>query len=228
MIVSAGLAAPGAPGALRCEYLVNPLAVDVAAPRLSWELADPARGAVQSAWQVQAATSAEKLVRGEADLWNSGQVSGGDTAQVPYGGAALESMQRCHWRVRTWDGAGEASPWSAPAWWGAGLLEAADWTGQWIQEATPAPSDQRPHNGFHSGITDQPDAAKWVALDLGEAKRIDRVVLYPARPFDWREEAPGFLFPLRYRVLVAASADFSDARVVAVSRARISIGDAAT
>jgi alpha-L-rhamnosidase len=207
-------AAPGKPAALRCEYLVNPLAVDVAAPRLSWELDDPERGAVQSAWQVQVASSTEMLADDRADLWDSGKVARADTVHVAYAGAPLKAMQRCHWRVRVWNGRDEASPWSDAAFWGAGLGQ-GDWPGVWISEATPPPSDNRPHNGFHSDLSSSGDTVKWAVIDLGAPKTFDRVVLYPARPYDWIEEAPGFLFPLRYRIEVSDTDDFASPVTVA-------------
>src|SRR3989304_3046955 len=49
---------PLSPTDLRCEYLVNPLGIDVVRPRLSWRLesAKPdARGQRQAAYQVLAA-----------------------------------------------------------------------------------------------------------------------------------------------------------------------------
>lgn len=48
------------PGQLRCEYMVDPLGIDVAAPQLSWVMwADNAndRGQQQTAYQVLVATS---------------------------------------------------------------------------------------------------------------------------------------------------------------------------
>ncbi len=214
MMVSTGMAAPDAPVALRCEYLVDPLAVDATTPRLSWEIVDPGRGAVQSAYHIEVASSEDRLLAGAADRWDSGKVESRTTTHVPYGGVALSSMQRCYWRVRTWNGDGEVSPWSDTAQWGMGLLAPSDWRGEWITEATPAPSDRPAHNGFHSGFAPQADTEKWVTVDLGTAKRMDRVVLYPARPFDWKEEAPGFLFPLRYRVELSDREDFAHPRVV--------------
>jgi len=61
--------------ALRCEYRENPLGIDIARPRLSWELRDERRGARQSAYQIQVATDEAALHKGAADLWNSGKVA---------------------------------------------------------------------------------------------------------------------------------------------------------
>jgi hypothetical protein len=58
VLIAAGLPTaaegPDAPQRLRCEYAVNPLAVDVDAPRMSWEVQDTRNGAFQSAWAIQA------------------------------------------------------------------------------------------------------------------------------------------------------------------------------
>ena len=60
---------------LRCEYRVNPLGIDVTSPRLSWEMHDTRRGAVQTAYQVLVASTPQKLAADEGDLWDSGKVA---------------------------------------------------------------------------------------------------------------------------------------------------------
>ena len=77
--------------ALRCEYLEAPENIDSPAPRLSWRIESGRRGAAQSAWQIRVASSAEKLARGEADLWDSDRVAGNTTNQIAYAGRALAS-----------------------------------------------------------------------------------------------------------------------------------------
>ena len=132
--------------ALTCEYKTNPLGLDVAQPRLGWQLvpADPAaRGVRQSAYQVLVTSDSS----GQAVVWDSGRVASDQSVHVVYGGPALASRQRCYWRVRVWDGAGAESEWSETAWWEMGLLAAADWQAQWItpdfeedlSDSTPAP-----------------------------------------------------------------------------------------
>jgi len=56
MSAGAALAAPLAVGKMKCEYMTNPLGIDVAQPRLSWELSAQERGAVQQAYQVLVAS----------------------------------------------------------------------------------------------------------------------------------------------------------------------------
>ncbi len=122
---------PGAPERLRCEYAVNPLAIDVEAPRLSWELRDSRRGAYQSAYEIVAARSEADLSAGVDLLWNRGKIDSDQSIHVPYGGAEPGAGRRVYWRVRTWDGAGVASPWSEVAFWQRGF-KPDDWKARWI------------------------------------------------------------------------------------------------
>jgi alpha-L-rhamnosidase len=139
-LLTANLRAHGAdaavkPDDLRCEYLVNPLGIDAAKPRLCWKLAALRagdRGLAQNAYQVLVADSEEKLRADEGNLWDSGKVASDQCLHVEYAGKPLQSRQRCHWKVRVWDQDGKPSAWSEPALWSMGLLQAADWTAQWI------------------------------------------------------------------------------------------------
>lgn len=123
-------------GDLRCEYVSNPLGVDVPAPRLSWKLQSAQRGQRQTAYQVLVASSDRMLARAESDLWDSGKVTSEETVHIPYAGRPLTSSQRVFWTVRVWDGDDKASAWSRPASWTMGLLGEADWQGRWIGART--------------------------------------------------------------------------------------------
>jgi alpha-L-rhamnosidase len=116
---------------LRCEYLVDPLGIDEVRPRLSWVIESDRRGTRQVAWRVHVASSAARLARGEADLWDSGRVEDHRTSQVEYNGAALNSRMTCHWRVQIWDEQGGTAV-SGPAFWTTGLLRPEDWQARWI------------------------------------------------------------------------------------------------
>lgn len=205
------------PTALRCEYLVEPHAVDNLPPRLSWELACPdtvRRGMRQSAYQIAAASSLESLRSSKPDLWDSGKVASAAQNQVEYAGTPLRSRKRVYWRVRVWDEQDRPGPWSPPASFAVGLLKPEDWKARWIGHPAPLPPIQPARNGYHSALTPTADAPKVITLDLGEPRRLDAVRLWPARPYDW-PDTPGFLFPLRYRVEAGDAADGSDARVLA-------------
>lgn len=128
------------PVELRCEYLRDPLGIDLAEPRLSWKLADAdaVRGQHQTAWQIRAASHPERLAAGKADLWNSGVTKSSQSVLVPYGGKPLASNQSVYWQVRVHDMNGRPSPWSDPARFTMGLLEAEDWEGPWMHHPDAA------------------------------------------------------------------------------------------
>ncbi|MCC7491700.1 MAG: family 78 glycoside hydrolase catalytic domain [Fimbriimonadaceae bacterium] len=201
---------------LRCEYLVTPLAVEADPPRLSWELEPTAaavRNELQSAWQVRAAGSAEALAAGRDELWDSGRQPGDQTLHVPWAGPALGSRQRVWWQVRVADRSGEWSDWSAPTWFQTGLA-AADWQAQWISDPAAVDAAQPAHNGYHSEFTTSAETVKWVQLDLGRSRRCEQVVLYPARPYDWQADLPGFMFPVRYRLEASDDPQMQGARLL--------------
>ncbi len=117
---------------LRCEYLENPIGIDVTQPRLSWEVVSRARGQRQTAYQVLVAGSETGLIANQGDLWDSGKVVSDQSIQVRYGGKSLASHTACVWKVRVWDRDDRASTWSAPAKWTMGILRPADWQAKWI------------------------------------------------------------------------------------------------
>jgi len=123
---------------LRCEYLENPLGIDVRTPRLSWIVQSDLRGQRQTAYQILVASTRESLDKDAGDLWDSGKVESGETIQVTYHGKPLTSRMSCWWKVRAWDRDGRPSAWSEPASWTMGLLDTADWTAKWISQSTDA------------------------------------------------------------------------------------------
>lgn len=121
----------------RCEYADSPVGIDTPQPRLSWLLESPERAQRQTAYQVLVASSPDRLLSGQPDLWNSGKVASDQSIQIPYAGRPLVSRQRCFWRVRVWDQDGKLSE-STPTFWEMGLLQPADWQAQWIGFRTNA------------------------------------------------------------------------------------------
>ena len=135
-----------APAYLRCEYLAEPLGIGESAPRLSWIVESGERDERQTAYRILVARRESILGEDRGDLWDSGKVASDDTIGVAYEGQPLASHERCFWKVKVWDKNNRESAWSKTARWSMGLLEATDWTADWIgcnefrQRAFPAAS----------------------------------------------------------------------------------------
>jgi len=215
-LVSTVPAAPEGPGSLaavdlRCDWMVDPLGVDSAPPRLSWKLQGyGTRGLKQGASQILVASSLEILGRDEGDLWDSGRVESAEQLHVPYGGGPLHSNERVFWKVRVWDGEGRASSWSAPGTWTMGVLESGDWRGRWITDPGLL-RWTRPFLGYHSEEANSTDTRKWIQVDLGSPHPIESVRFLALR----HTVGERLGFPPRFKVELASRADLSDAVVVA-------------
>ena len=105
------------PTGLMVDLLTAPQSSPITNPNpvLSWIVNDTAVNAHQEASQVLVACSIKSLEQDNGDVWDSGQPDPGAvwksdnrSANVPYEGPALESDQSYHWKVRTWNGVGNA------------------------------------------------------------------------------------------------------------------------
>lgn len=124
---------------LQCEHQTNPLGIDIPAPRLSWILESKQRGQAQTAYEILASSSPDKLAVGKADEWDSGKVLSSESINIVYGGKPLASGQHTWWKVRVWDVNGKVSNFSAPAWFEMALLKPSDWQAHWIQRKSEGP-----------------------------------------------------------------------------------------
>ncbi len=136
---------------LRCEYLSDPLGIDETRPRLSWQIVSDKRNQSQSAYQILAASSPDRLAKDSGDLWDTDKVDSCETVAIEFAGQPLATGQKVWWKVRVWDANGQPSAWSDPATWEMGLLGADDWHGQWIArneliEPQPLPMLRREFN----------------------------------------------------------------------------------
>ena len=105
---------------LKCEYLINPIGIDIQNPRLMWNCDG---GIKQTAYRI-VAKSDEKTV------WDSGKVvSSSMYAEYPH---KLKSRERIIWSVTLWDEDDREGEPSEPAFFETGLLSASDFTAKWI------------------------------------------------------------------------------------------------
>ncbi len=117
---------------LKCEYLENPLGIDMPQPRLSWTVSSSLRGVSQSAYRILVADGRESLRNDTGNVWDSGQVSSAQSVNVVYDGQQLQSGQTYYWKVRSWNQDGEQSPWSEIHTFHTGLMQPSDWEAEWI------------------------------------------------------------------------------------------------
>jgi alpha-L-rhamnosidase len=114
-----------------CEYLQNPLGIDVSAPRFGWKL--PEKSFTQSAYQLLVDIDSAAVASGKAAIWNTGKI-GSAQQLVSYAGTALKPFTRYFWKVTTWDEKGVSHA-CATAFFETGLMNAANWKGAWITDA---------------------------------------------------------------------------------------------
>lgn len=171
---------------LQCEYLTDPLGVDVQLPRFSWKLSAGARrGQKQTAYQVLVASSPALLNAERGDVWDSGRVASSQSVLVPFGGQALVSNQTCFWKVRFWDKDEQPSAWSETARFAMGLLVPEDWRGAWIRHSDAA---SEKHLWFRKSfsLNEKPNSAFVHVASLGyhelyvNGQKADDRVLAPA------------------------------------------------
>lgn len=109
---AAGAADPAsqAPTGLLCELLRHPerTLIGDAQPELGF-IASAAR---QSAYRILVASSSAALDMDQGDAWDSGKKASEQSIDIEYAGAALEPGKSYYWKVRSWDAADVASPWS--------------------------------------------------------------------------------------------------------------------
>ena len=120
---------------LRCEYLENPLGMDVLIPRFSWVITSNRRDISQSAYRILVADSKEALKSESGNIWDSGKVPSDQSVNVTFKGSFLKSGQTYFWIVKVWNQDGEQSSWSEPALFHTGLFKSSDWSAKWIAAA---------------------------------------------------------------------------------------------
>jgi alpha-L-rhamnosidase len=118
---------------LTTEYQANPIGLETCVPRLSWKIKTDKKNALQSSYRIVCAASKNDLLNKSSLIWDSGIVKSDQSVHVEYSGIELKSGQRIWWQVKITTNTGEASEWSAPAFWEMGLLNKTDWKAKWIQ-----------------------------------------------------------------------------------------------
>ncbi len=167
-------------------------------PRFSWQMESDARGARQSAFQVQVATKRELIDK--PDAWDSGKMNGSQP-WADYAGKPLQRETVYFWRARLWDQNNAPTAWTEVQKFETCLASDSDWKGAWIGGPSAG------GNGYHSQFAETDTTEKWVEIDLGAARTVSGVRLFPARPYNWRRDEPGFGFPRQFSIQVSTDGE---------------------
>ncbi len=134
----------------QCEHLLNPVGIDIAAPRFSWSIESIKPATEQRACQILVSTDSMALAKGKADIWDSGKVAS-DRMLAIYQGQNLASFTRYFWKVIIWNTQNNKSLPSDIASFETALLNPSDWKGEWISDNNT--KDYRPAPYFRKEIT---------------------------------------------------------------------------
>ncbi len=120
---------------LRCEYLQNPIGIDIVIPRLSWQIKvkDDSKNIMQQAYRIQVASAKDAFDKKKQLVWDTGKVDSDQSVHIEYNGQKPQSRDRFYWRVKIWDNQDRESGWSETAFWEMGLLKTEDWAADWIE-----------------------------------------------------------------------------------------------
>jgi len=135
MVPASLFAKKNQPVRLTCEYLVNPLGIDVPSPRLRWQMNDSRKGACQTAYRIKIGTDSLAVAQGKGGHWDTGIV-GGSRMLVPFeGNNSLKPFTRYYWTVQIWDQRERKSKLSEVASFETGMIDPENWQGSWISDA---------------------------------------------------------------------------------------------
>ena len=163
---------------LRLEMQDDPIAIGVAQPRFSWQLEADAEDILQTAYRIEVARSEKDLKAGNL-LWDSGEVTSGESLLIPYGGPALESRATYYWRVKVTTNQGE-TPWSETAQWSMALLDPTEWSAQWIGiEGATNPGEELGIEGSKTSVPTRL-AARYLRKEFPIKGEVKRARLYIA------------------------------------------------
>lgn len=153
---------------LTAERMAAPMSIDTPTPRLGWRIATNKSNVMQKAYHIIVASSREKAMKLEGDLWDCTAET--DQSQwITYAGKQLRSNTPCYWRVKLTTTQGE-SEWSDVAMWNVGLLTESDWSGQWIGFDAAKPWDKEE---LHSQLS-----SRYLRREFKIDKPVKRATLY--------------------------------------------------
>ncbi|MGI4803279.1 MAG: family 78 glycoside hydrolase catalytic domain [Janthinobacterium lividum] len=123
---------------LKCEYLVNPLGVDVPKPRFTWQMTSEKQAAKQTAYRILVGTDSAQIYAGKNSIWDSGWINAAVNL-AEYNGPQLQPFSQYFWQVLVKDEAGKPTTNAIIASFETGMMQSKNWRGSWISDS----NDQR-------------------------------------------------------------------------------------
>ncbi len=134
LVVIQAQAQEGQPSNLKCEYLVNPIGIDVPSPRLHWQMNDSREGALQTAYQLLVGTDSLEVTSGKGNVWEPGKVTGPEMLVI-YAGKPLQPFAKYYWTVVLWDKDQQKLAPATVASFETGMMQISNWKGEWISDS---------------------------------------------------------------------------------------------
>ena len=113
---------------MQAEHLSNPLGIDAAHPRLTWEV----DGAYQAAYALVVGADSTAVAAGRGSIWQTGMRVSREQL-VTYEGPALQPFTRYYWMVTIRDNHGQATR-GPVAYFETGMMDPSRWKGSWITD----------------------------------------------------------------------------------------------
>jgi alpha-L-rhamnosidase len=147
---SPGFSASGndGPADLLCEFISQPMGIDVTTLRFNWKYDHRSKITVQASYRLTVATNPDLLLKGKPDIYDTGLTGTGKqgvTLEIP----RLRSYTRYFWMVRTFGKDDTTGIGSKPTWFETAKIRGQEgWQAKWItdgndKEFRPAPLFRR-------------------------------------------------------------------------------------
>ena len=114
-----------------CEYMRDPIGLDMQNPRFSWSYEGDGTGRSQRVYRILVGETEEQLERGEGTLWDSGMVESSESSCVWYQGKNLQSAKTFDIKVTALLDDGQAVE-SRITSFTTGLANGEPWEALWI------------------------------------------------------------------------------------------------
>ncbi|MDY0906608.1 alpha-L-rhamnosidase [Pedobacter sp. CFBP9032] len=117
--------------ALKTEYLTQPIGLDNAQPRFTWQMNDDSQGAKQTKYRILVDVDSTVLIKEKANSWNTGWIKS-DRNLVIYSGLPLKPFTKYFWRVDVTNSSQKS--FGKIASFETGMMSISNWQGSWISD----------------------------------------------------------------------------------------------